>query len=70
MKSKDEYFKELIDEASRIGLPLSEYRLVALADMDENDPLAIDYPAMWYYYCEAGMTAKEAILTEYPNVEI
>ncbi|HDO6812532.1 hypothetical protein VSS22_11205 [Klebsiella pneumoniae] len=70
MKSKDEYFNELIDEASKIGLQLSEHRLVKLVDMDANDPLFIDYPAMWYYYCMAGMTAKEAILTEYPNVVI
>lgn len=68
MKSKDEYFNELIEEASKIGLQLSEHRLVALVDMDMDDPLFVDYPAMWYYYCIAGMSAKEAILTEYPNI--
>ncbi|HBU7799290.1 TPA: hypothetical protein MC900_000417 [Klebsiella pneumoniae] len=68
MKTKEEFFQELIDEASKAGLQLSEYRLVEIEDMDIDDPLFVDYPAMWYYYCMAGMTAKEAILTEYPNV--
>ncbi|HDS1149925.1 TPA: hypothetical protein QDZ66_000640 [Pluralibacter gergoviae] len=66
MKTKEEYFQAIVDLANSIGLQLSEYRL--LEDPNIDSPLFIDYPAQWYYYCVAGMSVKEALLTEYPSL--
>ncbi|HIB4961134.1 TPA: hypothetical protein ACWW53_001408 [Klebsiella pneumoniae] len=67
MKTKEEFFQELIDIVSNAGLTLSDYRLVEDPDIDH--PLFVDYPAMWFYYCVAGMTAREALLIEYPALK-
>ena len=65
--TKEEYFQELVDFAISVGLEPSDYRLTE--DPNTDSPLFIDYPAQWYYYCVAGMSVKEALLTEYPKLE-
>ncbi|WP_154916586.1 hypothetical protein [Klebsiella michiganensis] len=66
IEPKKEYFNELKKVASSAGLNLADYRLVE--DDNVNSPFFVDYPAMWFYYCIAGMTAKEALITEYPSL--
>ena len=67
MKTKEEYFNELKKVASSAGLNLADYRLVE--DDNVNSPFYVDYPAMWFYYCIVGMTASEALITEYPSLD-
>lgn len=64
----EEYFNELIAIITSAGLTPADYRLEKMDSSLDGTPEYKDYPGMWYYYSLVGVSAKEAIIIEYPNL--
>lgn len=65
----NEFFNQLVKLVEGAGLDPASYRLIEMTDVPEYAPEYKNYPAMWYYYSLVGMTPKEALLTEYPDLK-
>lgn len=64
----EDFFEQIVNTVLAAGLSPSDFRLVKMDQKLDGTPGYIDYPAMWYYYHLVGMSPKEALLTNYPEL--